>query len=523
MPATLAETEEFPRGWVKRPDLGITAKDIEEMSDAEAEAYEAFMRSYEQGVERNPLVETYAHSQAQHDYLACLTFIALITSGNQFGKTFANAMLAVVNCVPLAFVPPHLRQYRTYQYDRPFACRIGVPTLDKHAEQIVLPILKKMIPKETLEGGSWDRGWSQKKSQVSFKNGSHIEFRSYNQDVQDWAGSPLDAILLDETPRKDLYEEALRRFTTKPNGFLRIAATPRGLPWIYQEIYRQRDTNPDITVFEGSSYDNPFADRKMIGKILSTSTNKAEIQQRLYGTFMALEGRIYDDFYNRMVDDPAITGHIMENITPQQLEHFDKSSIIIGIDPEIRHPSACFLRCDNLREQVLVFDEYMPKLAVMNVPVFCEGLLAKCRDWGIHNPRFVIDPAAKASDINTGQTIISEFARCGVICEIGNNNKELGIARGTSLFANKQIGICKRCTNFRDEADIWSWDEDAAERGESKPQKTKYAPNVLDSARYAWMAIPWEPRQRFVEPPPPEGSLAEILPQKPREREYHWL
>lgn len=448
------------------------------------------------------------------------THLFALANGLVVSNSHANALLATINCVPLAYVPPHLRQYRTYQVDRPFACRIGVPTLDKHAEQIVLPILKKLIPVQTLEGGSWDKGWSSKKSQVTFKNGSHIEFRSYNQDVSDWAGSALDAILFDETPRQDLYEEGLRRFTTKANGFMRFAMTPRGLPWVYHELYRQRETNPDIEVFGGSSYDNPYADRKIISKIIGTSTNKAEIQQRLYGTFMSMEGRVLDDFVNHRMDDPLMPGHIIDDIEPKQLQMFSAADIIIGIDPEIRRPSAAFLRCDNLKEQVLMFNEYLPKLAVMNVGVFCEGLLRMCSEWNIKNPRFVIDPAAKASDINTGQTIISEFARQGVFCEPGNNNRELGIARMTALFANHQVGICRRCINMRDECDIWSWDEDAAERGESKAKKTKYAPNVLDSFRYGVMAIPWEPQAVFKEPPPPPGSTLEWIGSSKKKSEY---
>lgn len=514
--------EDFPTGYIPKPDLGITEDDLRAMTDDQAAIYEQLMAAHMQEVAKNPLVDIYAGSENQHAYLACKTFIGLIKSGNQMGKSFGTMMLAVINCLPIAYIPKHLLQYRVFQHDRPFACRIGVPTLDKHAVQICLPILKRLIPKSALVGGSWDKGWSLKTSQITFQNGSHIEFRSYQQDVSDWAGSSLDAIFFDETPPKPLYEEALRRFTTKPNAIMRFALTPRDLPWLYQEIYRKRHENPNITVFEGSSYDNPYADRAMISQIISTSTNKAEVQQRLYGTFMALEGRVYDDFCNSMMNDEVNPGHIVENITPQQLLNFDNSEdIIIGIDPEIRRPSAAFLRCDNLKEQVLMFDEYMPKLAVMNVGIFCQGLLQKCNDWGIKNPRFIIDPAAKASDINTGQTIISEFARHGVYCEPGNNNRELGIARGTALFANRQIGIAKRCINMRDECDIWSWDEDAAERGESKAKKTKYAPNVLDSARYGWMAIPWEPQSVFKEPPPPPNSTLEWIKQsKPKQNEY---
>jgi phage terminase large subunit-like protein len=525
MPATAAPQppEDFPRGYIEKPNIGLTEADLREMPDDKLVIYEQLIAAHMEEVGKNPLIDSYAHSQEQHDYLACQVFIGIATPGNQFGKSHANALLATINCVPIAYVPKHLRQYRTYQYDKPFACRIGVPTLDKHAEQIVLPILKKLVPIQALVGESWDKGWNGKKSQITFKNGSHIEFRSYNQETSDWAGSALDAILFDETPRKDLYEEGLRRFTTKPNAFMRFAMTPRGLPWVYHELYRQRNTNENIEVFGGSSFDNPYADRGMITKIISTSTNKAEVQQRLHGTFMSLEGRVLDDFQNSPMDDPVIPGHIVENITPKQLEGFAQGDIIIGIDPELRRPSACFIRCDNLREQALVFDEYMPQLAVMNVGVFCKGLLRRCHDWNITNPRFVIDPAAKASGINDGETILSEFGRNGIWPEIGNNNRELGIARMTALFANRQVGVTKRCTNFRDEADIWSWDEEAAERGESKAKKTKYAPNVLDSGRYGFMAIPWEPAAVFTEEPPPEGSLAEWLPPKKTQPDYNYL
>jgi hypothetical protein len=239
---------------------------------------------------------------------------------------------------------------------------------------------------------------------------------------------------------------------------------------------------------------------------------------------MALEGRVLDDFVNSPMDDPVVPGHIVPNIKPAQLSMFNNSDIIVGIDPEIRRPSAAFIRCDNLKEQILMFDEYLPQLAVMNVGVFCRGLLQKCADWGI-KPRFVIDPAAMASGINDGETILGEFHRHGVFADVikGSNNRELGIARMSALLANKQVGIDKRCINMRDECDIWSWDEEAGERGESKGKKTQYAPNVLDSFRYAVMAVPWEPQAVFTEPPPPEGSLAEWLPPKKSQPDYNYL
>lgn len=518
--------EDFPTGYIPKPDLGITEDDLRAMTDDQAAIYEQLMAAHMQEVAKNPLLDSYAHSPEQHEFLACKAFIGIANPGNQFGKSHANALLATINCVPLAWVPPHLRQYRTYQHDRPFVCRIGVPTLDKHAEQIVLPILKKIVPVKTLQGESWDKGWNGKKSQVTFKSGSVIEFRSYNQDVADWAGSALDAILFDETPRQDLYEEGLRRFTTKPNGFMRFAMTPRGLPWVYHELYMQKDTNPDIEVFGGSSYDNPYADRKKISQIIGTSTNKAEIQQRLYGSFMALEGRVYEDFLDVSVyEEGEVKGHVADDIKADQLWSFEGgANIIVAIDPEVRRPSAVFLRCDDLKEQVLQFDEYLPRLPTMNIGIFCNGLKAKCADWGIKNPRFVIDGAALATDPVTGQSILAEFARHGIYCEPsskGPGSRDVGIARMTGLIANRQYLVCKRCMHTRAEFNIYAWDDEAAERGESKPKKTKYAPNALDSVRYGVMVIPWEPQSVFKEPPPPPNSTLEWIKQsKPKQNDY---
>lgn len=502
------DAPEYPVGWVEKPKLDLTAEQLLEMSDEEFKLYENLVATYRQSRSKNPLADMYVNSERHHEFMAAVEFIVAAFGGNQSGKTYATVMLVVINCVPLEWVPPHLRQYRKFQFDRPFAARMCVPTLDKHAIQIALPYFKMMVPEATLEGGSWEKGWNSKSYQITFKNGSHVQFRSYQQDVQDHAGPALDAVFFDEQPSKALYEENLRRLTTKDEGFIRFALTPVDLSWVFHEIYQNRHGNPRIRVVEMSSYDNPYASRATIANIVATSTSKEQIQARLYGKFMAMEGRVYESFKNSPKSEG---GHIVPNLVPSDMRGFENGGVIIAIDPEVRRPSAVFLRVDHSRHEVIQFDEYLPKLPGMNVKVFCEGLLEVVREWGIQNPEYIIDPIAVASDPNTGQSIIAHFSKNGIFPRPGTNAKELGYARVNGLIQAGEFFMCERCLRTRDEMDIFAWDAAAAERGESKAKKTKYAPNALDSLRYGCMAVPWEPETKHKRNPPPPGSTLEWI------------
>lgn len=512
---------DYPTHWVERPKLDIDEEALRNADEVTFKAYEQMLAAYEESVARNPLSEVYVNSEHHHEFMAAREFIAAAFGGNQSGKTVAVVMLVVINCLPIEWVPPHLRQYRTYDHDRPFAARMCVPTLDKHAVQIALPYFKWLVPPSTLEGGSWEKGWNLKSYQISFKNGSTVQFRSYEQPTDAHAGPALDAIFFDEEPPRALYEENLRRLTTKENGFVRFAVTPiGGLTWLYHDIYQKRIDNPRIKVVGMSSYDNPFASHATIENILATSTSKAEVQSRLYGTFMAMEGRIYETFQNSPYDEETGEGHVIPPFTPANLRDFPNDAFIIGIDPEVRIPSAVFLRVDKLRQQAVQFDEYLPKMPGMNVKIFCEGLIAKCQEWGLRDPIFIIDPSAKASSVTSGGTILSEFTRYGIFAIPGNNDKQIGFARFNSLISNGQFFITSNCVKTRDEFDIYAWDSNAAEKGDSKAMKTKYAPNALDSARYAVMALPWEPDPIAIEPPPPVGSTLEWIGSGPKKPGY---
>lgn len=505
----LEYNDSFPVGWVPQPKV-ITAEEIRAMSPARQRRMAEIFKQYKETEAINPLWHVYMRSQAHHAYASCRALIGICLAGNRFGKTSTAVLLALINCVPMEWVPPHLMQYRRYLDDEPFVCRITGTSLKDHALDIVVPLLKRWTPRATLKGGAWDKAWSAANYTLTFKHGSSIEFRSYDQPAENHAGAARHAIFLDEPPPRDIFFESLARVTEFDGGFVRVGATmAKGVPsWFRKELYEKSKTSPDIEVFFGSIHDNDTISADNKEKVLSIYSER-ERKIREYGRLLSLEGAIYDAF--------DFTKHVVDDVTPAQIRDY-KGSVYVGIDPGLRAPGAVFAAANNLTEEVMFFDEVTPQQSTMSVEIFVGLIRERMEYWGLRDEdvHFIIDPAVLQGMQNTGETLRTEFERHGLYAELGNNSHEVGIPRFNDLLrADKAYFNGSRCFTTIDQMETWSWHETLEDaKGRPKPEEGNDC--ATDCCRYIVVALPWSETVVKKDPAPAKGTLEEFLQNIPK-------
>jgi PBSX family phage terminase large subunit len=93
---------------------------------------------------------------------------------------------------------------------------------------------------------------------------------------------------------------------------------------------------------------------------------------------------------------------------------------------------------------------------------------------GIRPQWTVVDPSAAS--------LIAQLWRDGLSPVQGDNAVLDGIRTVSSLLARDQLKVHRRCTGWINEAPGYSWDEDAAKKGEDKPIKAR--DHRMDGGRY---------------------------------------
>src|SRR5574339_490499 len=78
-------------------------------------------------------------------------------------------------------------------------------------EQIILPLFKILLPASELIDGSWEASYSKSLRVLTLKNGSTVEFMSYEQDTEKFAGTSRHFVHYDEEPPMHIFNECNAR------------------------------------------------------------------------------------------------------------------------------------------------------------------------------------------------------------------------------------------------------------------------------------------------------------------------
>ena len=225
-------------------------------------------------------------------------------ASNQTGKTFCGA---IDDLWTLGGVHPYRPNYRAPVRGR--VCCVKFQVL----RQVLLVLFQRFAPRNPcrlegltyegkprmwpgLRGYNWKDAFDRVDMVLHLADGSPLEFKSYDQDLEAFAGAPLDFIHPDEEPPENMHREnQARQLTTGVD--MRFTLTPlKYSQWLYNEVYQGAAESDDIFVVQASYHDNPHIDEKVVESIKNSDMDEAERAARLYGAFTYTTGRIWKTY-----------------------------------------------------------------------------------------------------------------------------------------------------------------------------------------------------------------------------------
>lgn len=354
--------------------------------------------------------------------------------------------------------------------------RLRVVTVDitQGLEKIVLPEIKKWIPPSELIQGSWEKSWSKELRTLTLANGSFIEFLTYEQDIEKFAGTSRHGIWFDEEPPEAIYVECLLRLLDV-GGHWWITMTPLdGMTWTFDRIFEAND--PNIDIFVVSMDDNPHLPDES-KKIILAGLDKDEKKMRKEGIYVSLGGVIYKNFdFDKHVLEPCLP--------PTHWLH------VTGMDHGTTNPTAWLWGAIDDSGRLLIYDEYYERGLVVyeyaqavreidNRHISMEGVYPEYR---------VGDPSIVAKNPITGTSIQLEYMKWGLDIIPGVNDVTAGIDMVGRMMVQNKLFVTKNCRNLLWELKRYRWKvwEHKKTRDQKDPPQEPQKKNdhACDALRY---------------------------------------
>lgn len=399
------------------------------------------------------------------------------------GKTTAGVVDSIIQAVDDEFVPDHLKMFR--RWEPPFFCRFVTPDLGHTLHGVLLEKIRALCPAAQLRGGSFDRAWDKVLRILSFRNGSWFQFMSGDQDRDKFGGAALHRVVFDEEPPKAIRDECLWRLVDYEGEEMFLMTPFEGMDWLYEEVYEpwERGELEDGKVVVVDIDENPHMTEKGKQMALAGLTREQRMARKS-GIFVNFAGLIYPEFNweRHVIPTPA-----REAAVPSGAEVF------CGIDPGWRHMAAviyCFLDFD---DRLVVFDEIALKQST--VRQVCEEIKRRNRYWGVQPRWYVIDPASRNKNGQTGRSDQQEFSDNGIVAIPGQNAVTAGINRVKErLQADPpKLQVMTHCTELRGELKRYRWVKAGRGENEAKEEVVKKDDHLADCVRYVCAQRPLTP------------------------------
>lgn len=458
------------------------------------------LRELETSRKQDPLLFYDPHGKQQifHGFKPAPLKKFLFLGGNQSGKTTGGAVDCLIQTIDKSLLPDHLKPYRRYKGNR-FKCWVGAPGREE-IEDYIFEKINEWVPPSELEGGSFRAAYDKQHHVLTFKHGQWA-FKTYEQETNKWGGATLDAVWLDEEPPKDKLIEAQIRIMRK-HGYLLFTMTPvEGLTHMFEEFQpylEKAELNAEVNgkgreFYEDDSTglvlvdmdDNPVLSEAAKRLALKGATREEKIARKS-GKFVALHGLIYGDFDKDEHELPELEAD-NEGVYPA----LKNTNIIIGIDPGIRHACGVLWTYLTPDDRMVAFEEgYYQGMTIRQI---CEEIHRINAHYNIQPIYYVIDPAARNRQSQTGRSDQMEFADHGVVTIAGQNDVRPGINRVKERFQNNRLYITANCENLKTELRRYRWRKPPRTEDAAKEIPVKKDDHILDCLRYVTMSRPYLP------------------------------
>lgn len=444
------------------------------------------LEELEKELRANPMLGFEPHPK-QVDFLASDEPLKAFLGGNRSGKTTAGILDDLIQAVDRDSLPPHLLPYK--KWDPPFHCRILAPKLTGTIEAVIFEKLREWAPKSQLVGNTFEKALDKQMRTLHFKNGSTFDFLSYEMDLDAFGGAAKHRIHYDEEPPRAIRNESMMRLIDYGGDELFTMTPLIGMSWMFDEIWEPhtKGTLEEATVVVVDMDDNPFLDEKTKARALKGLSSE-ERKARKSGRFVSFAGMVYPEYGARHVIPEKAIGEAV----PAGAKAY------VGIDPGMRIMAAVIWTYLTPEDTLVVFDELA--LQGHNVEQVCDAIklvnLKHAKHVGEQKipltPQwYVIDPAARNVNHQTGRSDQQEYTTHGIVSIAGQNSVTAGINRVKERLENNRILITANCVETIREFRRYRWK--APTRGENDPkeQPVKTDDHLLDALRYVVMSCPY--------------------------------
>lgn len=383
---------------------------------------------------RNPNIKQYSPHEKQYHFHKSPKDRKLYIGGNRSGKTTAGVCEGIWRALGKHPYRPELNNLG------PTRGRVIGVDFTQGIDKIIIPQYKQWVYPSALLGGSWDTAYDKGSRVLNFANRSTIEFMSYDQDLDKFAGTSRHWIHFDEEPPRTIWVENLARLIDTEGEFW-ITMTPvEGMTWVYDDLYEQNVNNKDgnVEVIEISSFDNPYLSGKALESFASV-VNDDDANVRIGGAFVQQGGKIYKNFDPTRGAAQVLTHEQSATILEDANAFFPKRNWlwVMSMDWGLKNPTAVEWTAINEYGFAVTFDEhYQADLVVKDQANKIKEKIARHKRW----PDILIaDPSIKNRNGVTGESIQLAFMKEGLPFQLGNNEIKAGLVRVKKYFNQRPL------------------------------------------------------------------------------------
>lgn len=361
---------------------------------------------------------------------------------------------------------------------------VGVDFLNG-IEKILRPEMARWLPMSELKGGTWSTAYSKETRTLTLENGSTVEYMSYDQDLDKFAGTSRHFVHFDEEPPQDIFTENRARLIDTGGSWWMTMTPVEGMTWIYDDIYMpgKNDPSSNISVIEIDMTENPYLSEAEISGFMS-GLSEDERMARIKGRFVSIGGLVHKDF------DPE--RHVVDAmIPPLDWEWY------VSLDHGYNNPTAILWHAVSPDGQVVTFGEHYER--ERTVDYHASVIHQRNAIYGRPPDYYVSDPAISQRNGVTGTSIQQEYMEYGIAFAPGNNEVLSGVNRVNSYLKPAANGrprwlITRNCRALIWEMQRLRWKTYATKKMQHQNNRMdqihKKDDHACDSARYFFTMLP---------------------------------
>lgn len=414
----------------------------------------------------------------------------ILRGGNRSGKSVAGAVESIWRATG--------RHPFQTTHDIPIRGRVVTVDIEAGINQIILPLLKQWIPQSEMINNSFEDSWSNRKKLFTLRNGSTIEIKTHQQEVESFAGVPLHWIWFDEECPKAIFDECRLRLIDY-NGVWWMTMTPvAGQDWIFERYIATSAKNVDM--FEVDITDNPHLSKEAL-KLLEDDLDEDEAKVRRQGFFVPKGGLVLKEFDHDR--------HVIEGGKPVPRNW----SVYVSIDHGYNAPTAILWHAVAEDGKVVTFHEHYQNKWVIKQHV--EEIFRVNKELKVKPEIYMGDPSMSQKSAITGTSPLQTYRDLGIPLVQAKKDVAGGIDKMNQYFKYNMWVVTDDCPKTIKEFRGYSFkiynSPKISDRNNAREEPNKKNDHACDSARYFFSFMPYLSPEKKISRP--TKSLTQTNPQ----------